>query len=80
MSTEQTNRRDFFARTCDGVFGAALAHLLCEDYFGGTRALAESSVGELYDLKPKQPHHRAQADSVIHLFMNGGPSQMDLFD
>ncbi|MCA9130224.1 MAG: DUF1501 domain-containing protein, partial [Planctomycetales bacterium] len=38
------------------------------------------SVGELYDLKPKQPHHRAQADSVIHLFMNGGPSQMDLFD
>ncbi|MDP6558040.1 MAG: DUF1501 domain-containing protein, partial [Pirellulaceae bacterium] len=29
---------------------------------------------------PKLPHHSPRAKSVIHLFMNGGPSQMDLFD
>ncbi len=32
------------------------------------------------DLRPRAPHFPAQAKSVIHLFMNGGPSQMDLFD
>ena len=32
------------------------------------------------DLAPRSPHRPARARSVIHLFMNGGPSQMDLFD
>lgn len=80
----QPTRRDFFARTCDGLLGAALAHLLCEDFFGGTSALAEEAEPQKarvqYNLKPKRPHHEAKATSVIHLFMNGGPSQMDLFD
>ena len=81
MSTDFTNRRDFFARTSDGVFGAALAHLLCSDFFGGTSALAnEASERTQHDLRPRAPHHPAKATSVIHLFMNGGPSQMDLFD
>ncbi|MBM3769125.1 MAG: DUF1501 domain-containing protein [Acidobacteria bacterium] len=31
-------------------------------------------------LAPKKPHHAAKAKSVIFLFMEGGPSQMDLFD
>ena len=78
------NRRDFFSRTSDGVMGAALAHLLCQDFFGGTSALAEEpDIGEparRYNLKPRPTHHEAKATSVIHLFMNGGPSQMDLFD
>ena len=34
----------------------------------------------MYDLQPRQPHFEPQAKAVIHLFMNGGPSQMDLFD
>jgi hypothetical protein len=76
------SRRDFFARTSDGLLGAALVHLLCEDFFGGSSALADDSEHPdlVYDLKPKRPHHQAKANSVIHLFMNGGPSQMDLFD
>ena len=81
---QQPTRRDFFARTCDGVFGAALAHLFCQDFFGSTSALAAEAEPQApamqYNLKPKQPHHLAKATSVIHLFMNGGPSQMDLFD
>jgi len=28
----------------------------------------------------KQPHYSARAKSVIHLFMNGGPSHLDTFD
>jgi hypothetical protein len=45
-------------------------------------ALAQLSAAEnrLPDLKPRQPHIEPRARSVIHLFMNGGPSQMDLFD
>jgi hypothetical protein len=88
--SQHTNRRDFFARTSDGLLGAALTHLLCHDFFGGTSALAaqpqtldrdtvDHSLPQ-FNLKPKTPHHEAQAKSVIHLFMNGGPSQMDLFD
>src|SRR5690242_20968418 len=30
--------------------------------------------------RSRSPHARAKAKSVIHLFMNGGPSQMELFD
>src|SRR5262249_2378761 len=32
------------------------------------------------DLRPRKSYFAARARSVIHLFMNGGPSQMDLFD
>lgn len=77
----QLTRRDLFARTSEGVFGAALTQLLCDDFFGGSSALAaETPTPSTFDLKPKPTHHSATAKSVIHLFMNGGPSQMDLFD
>ena len=79
-----TSRRDFFARTADGLLGAALTQLLCLDFFGGTTVLAAEREAlepeRQYDLRPKQPHSPPTATSVIHLFMNGGPSQMDLFD
>ena len=82
--TIRTSRRDFFARTSDGLLGAALTHLLCNEFFGGTTALAAESETvqqpAAFTLRPRQPHHPARATSVIQLFMNGGPSQMDLFD
>jgi hypothetical protein len=59
----------------DGLHGAALASILGADLFTANRAQAA-----VYDLKPKAPHIPAKAKSVIHLFMNGGPSQVDLFD
>jgi hypothetical protein len=64
-------RRDFFSRISDGLMGTALATLFAEDLLG------ESAI---YDLTPKKPHHAPKAKSVIQLFMNGGPSQVDLFD
>lgn len=42
--------------------------------------LRAEPVSAKADLAAKPVHHRARAQSVIHLFMNGGPSQMDLFD
>src|SRR5881396_2360200 len=60
------SRRDF-CRT------AALASLVGAEYASAADPIAA-------DLKPRQPHFDAKAKAVIHLFMNGGPSQMDLFD
>lgn len=76
-------RRNFFERFSDGIGGAALATLLTRDLYG---ANLDSSNGlpdghrRMYDLKPRPPHFAPKAKAVIHLFMNGGPSQMDLFD
>ncbi|GAB5440906.1 MAG: DUF1501 domain-containing protein [Fuerstiella sp.] len=76
------NRRGFFGRTSDGLLGAALASLLNTDYAAAGQPLSdgdhERPAG--YDLSPKETHHPPRATSVIQLFMNGGPSQMDLFD
>jgi hypothetical protein len=41
---------------------------------------AVDSGPSIPDLTPKHPHFQPKAKSVIQLFMNGGPSQMDLFD
>src|SRR5581483_5161436 len=80
MLTEtETTRRGFFSRVADGLQGAALAYLLGNDLFLANPALA-AGTPRVYDLKPKAPHHTPRAKSVIQLFMNGGPSQVDLFD
>src|SRR5882757_7998414 len=74
-------RRDFFSTMADGLHGAALASLLGADLFTAASAHAgEAPASQLFDLKPKPPQFPAKAKSVIHLYMNGGPSQMDLFD
>ncbi len=67
-------RRSFFSKFADGIQGAALASLLGNDLF------AADAASRVFDLKPKAPQFPAKAKSVIHLFMNGGPSQVDLFD
>jgi hypothetical protein len=75
------DRRGFFARTSQGLYGVALTQLLCQDLYGETElAELQSATLNNHDLRPKRPHHQAKARSVIQLFMNGGPSQMDLFD
>ena len=66
-------RRSFFQPVGAGIHGAALLHL-----FG--QSLRAEEHRAVADLLPRPPHFPAKAKSVIHLFMNGGPSQMDLFD
>ena len=45
---------------------------------GLSRALADQSLTE--PMAPKPPHFEAKAKHVIHLFLNGAPSQVDSFD
>ena len=63
-------RRHFFGRTALGLGSAALTTLI------GQRAVAATPNGGLPDL----PHFAPKAKRAIYLFMNGGPSQLDMFD
>lgn len=73
------SRRGFFHRVADGLHGAALAGLLSRDLFGEELEHA-AAPRTVFDTKPRSPHHPPRAKAVIQLFMNGGPSQVDLFD
>ncbi|RIK76944.1 MAG: sulfatase [Planctomycetota bacterium] len=63
-------RRHFFGQSAFGIGAAALATLLPDE-----QAAAAPSVS-LRGL----PHFAPKAKRAIYLHMNGGPSQMDLFD
>jgi len=70
----QITRRHFFRECGVGVGKIALTGLL-------TDALATRSPAASVDpLAPRQPHFAPKAKRVIHLFMAGAPSQLDLFD
>ena len=76
-------RRRFFDRIGDGLGGAALAWLFSRDLFGGSGLLADEATLRplgVYDVAPKTPPAPPKAKAVIQLFMQGGPSQMDLLD
>src|SRR5687767_6282110 len=81
-TADNLTRRDFFGRMADGICGIALTSLFMNDFFDGPEAFANApeAVRRIYDLRPRAPHFAPKAKSVIQLFMNGGPSQMDLFD
>jgi len=69
--------RRHFLRDCGvGLGKIALAGLLTEGF--GARANAASSSTNL--LAPKASPFPGKAKRVIHLFMGGAPSQLDLFD
>ncbi|MFM7150525.1 MAG: DUF1501 domain-containing protein, partial [Gemmataceae bacterium] len=61
------NRRDMLQRSGMGMASLGLATLLADQ-----DARANLSV--------RQPHFPAKARRIVHLFMNGGPSQVDTFD
>jgi hypothetical protein len=72
------SRRDFLTRTGFGFGGLAASYMLGAD---GFRTHAENvHLDALNPLLPRAPHHTPKAQSVIFLFMEGGPSHLDLFD
>lgn len=83
-SAGRLTRRGLFRRAADGLYGAALASLLGSDRFRQFASAAEHAAvpaaRRIHDLSPRPAHFAPRADAVIHLFMNGGPSQVDLFD
>ncbi len=71
------SRREMLARCANGFGGVALAALLADRRFASAATLRPST--ELADGKLVS-HHVAKAKSVIFLYMDGGPSQVDTFD
>jgi hypothetical protein len=65
---------------CGSGFGAvALAAVLSEDQPARLAAAPPGPAGR-HPFAPRAPHHRPRARSVIFLYMDGGPSQVDTFD
>jgi hypothetical protein len=73
------SRRHFLASQGFGLSSLAFAWLLKQD-----GALAEPAKPPLerqsFDLLPKRPLHPPQTTAMISMFMQGGPSHLDLFD
>ncbi len=69
------NRREMLARSANG-FGLLALNAL----WGGRQSASGADPGVRNPLAPRVPHFAAKAKSVIFLFMDGGPSQMDTFD
>ncbi|QDT51979.1 hypothetical protein Pan258_60760 [Symmachiella dynata] len=67
-------RREMLLRCANGFGGLALAGL-----FGETVSAGKTS-SDKNPFAPKEPHFAPKAKSVIYLYMDGGPSQVDTFD
>ncbi len=67
------SRRRFLEHSSLGFGAVALGCLLKDQE-------VQASVGTDRDLSPRLGHFPGPAKSVIMVFQNGGPSQMDLFD
>ena len=63
-------RREMLSRVGGGLGSLGLASVLAQ----------QGLLGSESPLTPKRPHFAPRAKRIIHLFMNGGPSQVDTFD
>jgi len=69
-------RREFLTTTANGLGMLALGAMLTED-----KAFAASPPLEAADpLLPRKPHFAGKAKNCIFIFMEGAPSQLDLYD
>ena len=67
-------RREMLTRMGTGLGILGLAGLLNEE------GLLADTANDDNPLALRQPHFSAQAKHIIHIYLNGGPSQVDLFD
>ena len=75
MHSRQWTRRELLARAGAGAGLLGLATMLSDE--SANTALAGDSTPSLL---ARKPHFPGKAKSVIWLFMNGGPSQVDTWD
>ena len=66
-------RRQFFGQTGIRLGGLAMASML------GSRS-ASAATSAVHPAIPGLPHFPGKAKAVIYLHMNGGPSQLDMWD
>lgn len=69
-------RRQFLTRTGMGFGALSLASLFGINAFDSQAAPAQS----FSPLAPRQPHFKAKAKAVIHIFAEGAPSHVDTWD
>ncbi|MGY8731684.1 MAG: DUF1501 domain-containing protein, partial [Pirellulales bacterium] len=79
MIDQPITRRNWMQRTAAGLKAAALTSIFSDDLYGEQAQNRVKHRGPLGQ-QQRAAQRVAPAQSVIHLFMNGGPSQMDLFD
>src|SRR5438094_972770 len=65
-------RRSFFQECAGGIGIIAMSQLMAQEGRG--------AAVDVNPLAPKPPHFAPKAKNVIFMFMEGGPSQIDLFD
>jgi hypothetical protein len=80
VATAAATRREFFTTTASGIGGAALGALLMGDGLIGLHTACGAEPVTIDPLAPRRPHLPARAKSCIFIFMEGAPSQIDLFD
>src|SRR4051812_22314848 len=70
------SRRELLSRAGVGMGMIGLAQVM------GDAGLLAADIGidPTKPLASRQPHFPAKAKRVIHIFANGGPSQVDTFD
>lgn len=71
-------RRQFFGQTGVRLGGVALSWLLGNAF--ARSATASVAADRVHPALAGLPHFAPKAKSLIYLHMNGGPSQLDLFD
>ena len=76
MNPNTLNRRQFFDSVQNGLYGAALASLLSRDLYGRSRIIRRRCQWTRVHASRTAP----RAKAVIQFCMQGGPSQVDLFD
>lgn len=76
------SRRGFLATSAGGIGGLALASLLQQDGLLASEPAPAMGKGEEVSspLAPKPPHFAPKAKNCIFFFLEGAPSQLDLFD
>lgn len=73
-------RRQLFGKAALGVGTAALHRLLATSGFLAAGSAIATAQQEKHGGLPGFPNFAPKAKRVIYLFMNGGPSQVDLWD
>jgi hypothetical protein len=71
------SRREALRGSAYGIGSLALASLLEREQLLASSAFTKTAH---YDLRPKQPASFGKAKAMISMFMQGGPSHIDLFD
>ncbi|MFO0876047.1 MAG: DUF1501 domain-containing protein [Gemmataceae bacterium] len=74
------SRRQMLSASTMGVGGLALACLLRDEGLLASTTTRPELLPRRFDLKPKKPHFAPKAKAMISLFMQGGPSHLDLTD